>query len=418
MSEQFGGRLVSEAPTMEQNSAPAFVTRRTTGQPPVSIDTNRSVPSNTVSESSSQVQLDNGVNTAQPLTMRRGTTRQRSRTIGTNNPLFHSAGSNTYSPQSDVAPSYHPYHFGGRSTSTRPSVTFSKSYAHDRDDQSAYYQPPYKPLNINEMFEPPMGNASCRSQNQSSSKGYTAKPSKFNGENWEAYKLQFTSCARANGWCDEECGRYLAACLVGNAAYTLALKEDGNWSFRELWSALDERYGQPSSEFLVRNKLRQVRQQPNQPLQALADDILQLVKGCSSSQVERDRLSVDAFIEALADIDVKRYLLENEPTNIQDALRKARKFNDIKFASVGNQRTPRVFYNSGSNAPIGPDPFKEIEALKARQAQLEHELMLARQAASSQGRQQSGPPNKQPSGYNNTGKGSNSANWRSKDGSS
>ena len=85
---------------------------------------------------------------------------------------------------------------------------------------------------------------------------------------------------------------------------------------------------------------------------------------------------------------------------------------------MGNQRTPRDFYDSGSNAPIGPDPFKEIEALKARQAQLEHELMLARQAASNQSRQQSGPPNKQTSGYNNTGKGSNSANWRNKDGSS
>ena len=116
----------------------------------------------------------------------------------------------------------------------------------------------------------------------------------------------------------------MAACLVGNAAYTLALKDNGDWSFKELWDALDAwaAYWRPNSEFLIRNTLRKVRQQNNQSLQPLADKILQLVRGCSNSQRERDRLAVDAFIEALSDLEVRRYLLEKEPTNIQEALKK------------------------------------------------------------------------------------------------
>ena len=335
---------------------------------------------------------------------------------GTNpNPINNNSINQPSSSSIPVAPGYHPYNFGERRSPRRyrHSVTFSRPPS-GTEEMGAYYQPPYRPLTLEEALAPPVPNTRRSSEY---SKGYTVKPAKFNGENWEAYKLQFESCARANKWGPEECGRYLAASLVGNAAYTLAMKDDGEWSFRDLWDALEERYGQPSSEYLIRNKLRKVRQQPNQPLQALADDILQLVKGCSSSQLERDRLAVDAFIEALGDVDVRRYLLENEPYNIQDALRKARKFNDIKSASGTANRNARVFGGNGHNG--GPDPYEEIERLRNRQAYLEQELRQARQ----------GPAPQDPRKYNNAprgghngsnhggGRSSDNPNWRRHDNS-
>ena len=331
------------------------------------------------------------------------------------NPINRNSIVQPSSSKMSVAPGYQPYNFAENQSSHRyrPSVNFSRPPSRS-EEMGAYYQPPYRPPTLEEALAPPVHNTR---RFQEYPKGYTVKPAKFNGENWEAYKLQFESCARANKWGPEECGRYLAASLVGNAAYTLAMKDDGEWSFRDLWDALEERYGQPSSEFLIRNKLRKVRQQPNQPLQALADDILQLVKGCSSSQLERDRLAVDAFIEALGDVDVRRYLLENEPYNIQDALRKARKFNDIKSASGTANRNARVFGGNGHNG--GPDPYEEIERLRNRQAYLEQELRQARQ----------GPAPQDPRKYNNAprgghngsnhggGRSSDNPNWRRHDNS-
>ena len=356
-----------------------------------------------------------------------------------------------------VDPRYQPYVFDNQPSNTVSSgIKFSHRPMQDSADYG-YYVPPRRAPDINEMLYQPVNSLdstpsgrsvdyqqrnsndnnmshhqessfasrpSGRSSNyQQRSSGYTVKPTKFNGDDWEAYKLQFISCTRANRWSTEECGMYLAACLVGNAAYTLALKDSGEWTFEELWEALEERYGQPSSEFIVRNKLRKVRQQPNQGLQSLADQILQLVRGCSTSQSERDRLAVDAFIEALFDLEVRRYLLENEPANIQEALKRARKFLDIKSASGIPSRNPRVFNNDEVRGPNGMDPFKEIEELRAKQTRLEHELMMARQQTASNMHQPNrGGYNRVHSsnfrgGLNNQGnqRGSDSSNWRNKE---
>ena len=362
-------------------------------------------------------------------------TNQQESPYGSIPPLVSNYGNLQQNIPHRFVPTYQPYDFServyqntntlpfGSQPSVRPSI--------DTYDYG-YYEPPRRLPDINSLYQQPEipqqrrpSGSFAYNSSQTRSAGYTVKPSKFNGEDWEAYKLQFNSCAKANKWSEDDCGRYLAACLIGNAAYTLALKDNGDWSFKELWDALEERYGQPSSEFLVRNKLRKVRQQNNQSLQSLADEILQLVRGCSNSQWERDRLAVDAFIEALSDLEVRRYLLEKEPTNIQEALKKARKFDDIKSASGVPFRNPRVFNTEQSTNQNVPDPYKELEELKAKQAQLEYELMMARQELSNNyhppnnrgGFHQRGqPPRFHRGDQNNRGgyMGSENPNWRNR----
>ena len=182
----------------------------------------------------------------------------------------------------------------------------------------------------------------------------------------------------ANEWSDEQCAKYLAACLVGDAAHTLALRDDYMWTFGELFEALDERYGQTGSQFLVRSKLRRIKQAPNQGLQSLADEIVKLVRVCAHSQREHDRLAVDSFIEALNDSEVRRHLLEDEPINIQGALRRAKRFYDIQMASRAGLRNPRAF--ATENMPDNNHALlAELEQLRMRQGHLEQELHAARQ---------------------------------------
>ena len=273
----------------------------------------------------------------------------------------------------------------------------------------------------------PIGNDSKQSK-QPRPMTFTSKPPKFSGQDWESYILQFNSCAIANDWDEEQCVKYLAASLEGDAVYVLAEKPLRVWTFRDLCNALEETYGLTNSAFVNRSKLRRIAQREGQSIQQVADEILKLVR-CSfaGSPAEHNRMAVGYFIDALKDDDLKRHLMQEEPDDIRRAVTSARKFQEIQSATRSRVYNPRVNMSEPMQMGMGAwynEPNigalqREIATLRMRQAELEHKLSDAEMRARDNIYFNSNNRNFQ---YNNRGNGNrgrgrggaDNSNWRDK----
>ena len=189
----------------------------------------------------------------------------------------------------------------------------------------------------------------------------------------------------ANNWDEEQCVKYLAASLTGDAVYVLQQKPLGCWRYSELCASLEERYGLTGSAFINRSKLRRFQQNPGQSYQQLADEILKLVR-CSFSgpAIEHEKIAVDYFIDAVRNQEVKRHLMQKEPNDVRSAVVLAKKFEEIMLATNTTLHNPRIYAATEevgqmnpaeANKPPDVDALlEEVQKLRMRQAELEHRL--------------------------------------------
>ena len=171
-------------------------------------------------------------------------------------------------------------------------------------------------------------------------KRMTMKPRKFDGTgSLEAFLAQFETCARHNGWSEQEKLDYLQCSLDDVATQTF-------WdfgsrkvvSYSALVDVLQQRFGASGQTETHRTQLRCRRQQKNETLAELMQDIRRLMALAYPVPNEEvtEILARDVFIDALIDREIALKVREREPKDLQHAYRLAMNYESYIRAEKGN----------------------------------------------------------------------------------
>jgi hypothetical protein len=204
------------------------------------------------------------------------------------------------------------------------------------------------------------------------------KVNKYDGSSCiETFLLKFDHIARYNYWQNSDKAGHLAAALTGSAGLIL-------WNlpvptYEELVSRLRQRYGSTEQREKFRHELRVRRRKRDENLQEMAQDIERLAALAypDDPQTTRDRLGVEAFIEALNDPELICKIRERKPASLQSALSTAMKLeilHRVRDAAVG--RSARPVYSDHKD-----EPSEQSSKRKERRAETqptEHRQTLER----------------------------------------
>jgi hypothetical protein len=168
----------------------------------------------------------------------------------------------------------------------------------------------------------------------------------------ETFLLKFDHIVRYNNWQDSDKAAHFVAALTGSAGFIL-------WNlpvptYEELVSRLRLRYGSTEQREKFRHELRARLRKRDENLQEMAQDIdrLEALAYPDDPQATRDRLGVEAFIEALSDPELICKIREREPASLQSALSTAMKLeilHRVRDAAVG--RSARPVYSDHKDEP-------------------------------------------------------------------
>ena len=135
------------------------------------------------------------------------------------------------------------------------------------------------------------------------------KPATYDGStSWLDYKSHFEACAKLGNWDETEKGLYLSVSLRGSAQGVLGNLSDGNeMSYKELISALSDRFAPSDQVDLYRAQLKERRQKASESLPELGQQIRRLVNLAHPTVPAdvKEALAKDHFIDALAISDIR-----------------------------------------------------------------------------------------------------------------
>ena len=123
----------------------------------------------------------------------------------------------------------------------------------------------------------------------------------FKGTNWVAFQIKFDTFCKRYRMDDEEKLERLKLALEDTACRVLYSRDPDSWTFPELMSALESRYGHCQSYPMVERDLRRIKRKPQQTLQDLADEIREVSRKTQMLEHQRDQLTRSAFMGALDD---------------------------------------------------------------------------------------------------------------------
>ena len=153
------------------------------------------------------------------------------------------------------------------------------------------------------------------------------KPATYDGStSWLDYKSHFEACAKLGNWDETEKGLYLSVSLRGSAQGVLGNLSDGNeMSYKELISALSDRFAPPDQVDLYRAQLKERRQKASESLPELGQQIRRLVNLAYPTVPAdvKETLAKDHFIDALAISDIRLRIKQARPKNLNEAVRNA-----------------------------------------------------------------------------------------------
>ena len=163
------------------------------------------------------------------------------------------------------------------------------------------------------------------------------KPDKFDGSGCiETYVIKFESCARYNGWNEEDKAAYLRAALTGGASMTIW--RDATATYSEIVEKLRSRYGSRGQQEKFRLEVRFRKRKHDESLQELAEDIERLIilsyPGADLTII--DVLAKEAFIDAL-DPQLQTKIREREPQTMKETVVLALKL-EVLHKSTGTQK--------------------------------------------------------------------------------
>ena len=202
-------------------------------------------------------------------------------------------------------------------------------------------------------------------------------PDRFDGtSSWQDYRAHFDSCARINKWGEMTKARFLAASLKGSAQQILTDFGAVDFTYRELVSLLERRFGPGEKAELYLAELRNRQRKPGESLQELGQAMRRLT-ALAYPEVNRaalDRLARMHFTDAIQDREIKMNIFHAHPLSLEDTIRVALEAESFLEAEKIKNRVRPKYGNARSlnneTETCRTEEYKamkaEIEELKAR----------------------------------------------------
>ena len=152
---------------------------------------------------------------------------------------------------------------------------------------------------------------------------FKMKPQNFDGgSDFDEFLCQFEITCEINAWKYNEKSLYLANCLTGEARSLLnELDHDGRRDYDTLIEKLKNRFGSVNRSEIYRTQLKSRTRSKGETIQELAQAIKKLVRqaypGVNKDVIET--LSLDNFIDAITDSDIRMRVRELSPKSLEEA---------------------------------------------------------------------------------------------------
>ena len=182
----------------------------------------------------------------------------------------------------------------------------------------------------------------CGSSSSTYHPHFKLKPQCFGGEtDFDDFLSQFEITCEINGWQYREKSLYLANCLTGEARSLLSeLDYDGRRDFDTLVEKLANRFGSVNRSEIFRTQLKSRVRNKGESIPELAQAVKKLVRqaypGVNKDVIET--LSIDHFIDALRDSEIRLRVREFGPKTLGDAERTALRLESHKIADRQRSR--------------------------------------------------------------------------------
>ena len=191
-------------------------------------------------------------------------------------------------------------------------------------------------------------------------------PDKYNGTtSVESFFAQFETCARYNEWNERDKVAYLKWCLSGTAAQLLwDIGPSARLTYNELVRKIRQRFGSEGQEERYQTELRTRRRKRGESLQSLYQDIRRLMSLAYPGETSRigEQIAKDAFLTALDDAHLELRCREQEPKDLDTALRIAVRF----------ELYERVVGSASGNAHANRQV--QIQRDGTKMSQMEHQI--------------------------------------------
>ena len=165
---------------------------------------------------------------------------------------------------------------------------------------------------------------------------------------WEEYQVHLEVTSRANRWDVQTIRDRLANSLRGPALSVLAdLNTQERLDYSSLVRALAGHFGRTRLQPNYRIQLKTRKQQSNETLSDLANDIERLVRGAYPDElrVQRDQKAVEVFIDALSSRDLAKLIMLSKPPNLQHAVATALQLEAVAPSSASTKVEQSRCYN-------------------------------------------------------------------------
>ena len=180
------------------------------------------------------------------------------------------------------------------------------------------------------------------SHSRGDNSNFKMKPQNFSGaEDFDEFLSQFEITCEINRWQYREKSLYLANCLTGEARSLLSeLDPDGRRDYSTLVEKLTNRFGSVNQSEIFRTQLKSRVRNKGESIPQLAQAVKKLVRqaypGVNKDVVET--LSIDHFIDAMTDSEIRLRVREFGPKTLGDAERTALRLESHKIADRQRSR--------------------------------------------------------------------------------
>ena len=160
-------------------------------------------------------------------------------------------------------------------------------------------------------------------QTKGNNNHFKMRPQNYDGSSdFEEFLCQFEITCEINAWKYKEKSLYLANCLTGEARSLLnELDSDGRRDYDTLIERLKNIFGSVNRSEIYRTQLKSRTRNKGETIQELAQAIKKLVRqaypGVNKDVIET--LSLDNFIDAITDSDIRMRVRELSPKSLEEA---------------------------------------------------------------------------------------------------
>ena len=209
----------------------------------------------------------------------------------------------------------------------------------------------------------------CSSHSKGDNYQFRMKPQNFCGTtDFDEFLSQFEITCEINNWQYKEKSLYLANCLTGDARSVLSeLDHEGRRDYNTLVEKLANRCGSVNRSEIFRAQLKSRVRNKGESIPELAQAVKKLVRqaypGVNKDVIET--LSIDIFIDALTDSEIRLRVRELGPRTLADAERTALRLESHKIADKQRSRlVGQLETDSRQGNNDQGESNKELEKLK------------------------------------------------------